>query len=313
MIKKIIALIIMAGLFSSQAQGAYLTTFWGVRALGMGTAYTAVADDSDAPLYNIAGIAVMDKPEVTFMSSKAFTGLEGVDISFDYAAFVLPLDKRIGSFSAAWAYEGSTGVRSESDMSIGYARGLNDIFSLIGLKADWMQLSAGVNARYLRVETDNVDGPGNTIIQETQAFDVGVLARFSNGISVGYSGKYLNAPDIGLRMGDPIYATNVLGVAYFNKDLPILHLPYFTIAADWQNRNGQNDIKVGAESRILDGALALRMGGWSEQIDFGAGYGFEFGRDKKSRLSIDYAFGLLIGGIRDSTGSHFFSLTYRFP
>ncbi|MCL2335143.1 MAG: hypothetical protein FWC57_03660, partial [Endomicrobia bacterium] len=152
-----------------------------------------------------------------------------------------------------------------------------------------------------------------TLTQEAPGLDVGVLVRFSNGLSVGYSGKYLNSPDIGVTTDDYIYPTNVLGIAYFSENLPLLHLPYFTIAADLENRNGENTLKIGAETRLLDGSLALRAGGWREQLNFGAGYGLDFGKEKKSRLSIDYAFGLPIGGIQDSTGSHFLSLSYRFP
>nr|MCR4663119.1 hypothetical protein [Endomicrobiaceae bacterium] len=67
--KKVLAVLlltIMAAL-SQQAQAAFEDTYWGVRALGMGGAYTAVVNDANAPLYNIAGIANCAQKEVTLM------------------------------------------------------------------------------------------------------------------------------------------------------------------------------------------------------------------------------------------------------
>ncbi|MDR1695115.1 MAG: hypothetical protein LBR69_08205, partial [Endomicrobium sp.] len=59
----------------------------------------------------------------------------------------------------------------------------------------------------------------------------------------------------------------------------------------------------------LKDTLALRAGGWAEQLNFGLGYKFEF--KDKGALYIDYAFGLPLK-VQETYGSHFFSLSYRF-
>ena len=64
-------------MFSITAEAAFVNTYWGVRALGMGGAFTAIGDDADAPLYNIAGIANISQQEITLMGSRLFAGIEG--------------------------------------------------------------------------------------------------------------------------------------------------------------------------------------------------------------------------------------------
>ena len=272
----------------------------------MGGAFTAVADDSNAPAYNIAGISELEKAEVTFMSAKVFSGLDGLDMSADYLAFVYPISKKVGSLSLGWTYFGDTGLRREDSVNLGYARELDD---LIG-KLDWMSLMAGINLKYLRQE---VRYKGDTLNKSAFAFDIGLLARFKYGISLGYSGRYFNRPDIGFKSEDRIKQTNVLGLSYYSEELPLLKIPYFTIALDYEMREGDNNLLMGAESRVIDGNLSLRLGGWKEQLNFGVGYGLDFGKEEgKSRLMIDYTFGLPLE-IQDSTGHHFVSLTFRFP
>ncbi|HPT47104.1 MAG TPA: UPF0164 family protein, partial [Candidatus Rifleibacterium sp.] len=52
---------------SAGQAGAYLKMGVGARALGMGSAFTAVADDSTASFWNPAGLARLEKSEGSFM------------------------------------------------------------------------------------------------------------------------------------------------------------------------------------------------------------------------------------------------------
>lgn len=306
--KKVLAVIISIGCIGiSNAYALFDSTYWGVRPLGMGGAFTAVADDANAPMYNVAGTATMEKAEVTGTSAKLFTGMEGVDMSADYIGVVYPIGKKWGSVSAAWSYFGDTGIRREDTVNVGYARTLNDL----GIW-DKMDLSIGVAGKYVRQEVDFSESSfgGGKDSQDGVTMDMGVLARFPYGISAGFSSKYMTRPDVGFFSEDKIPAMNVIGLAYYSEELPLLKIPKFTLAADYEIRSGDEDmIKVGAESKVIDGSLSLRAGGWKEQINFGAGYAVQFG---ESKLMIDYAFGLPID-VQETTGSHFLSLTFRFP
>src|SRR5476649_696365 len=57
------------------AQAAFQDTGWGARPVGMGGAFTAIADDSNAPLYNPAGLVQVQWNEVSAMYSRLFSGL----------------------------------------------------------------------------------------------------------------------------------------------------------------------------------------------------------------------------------------------
>jgi hypothetical protein len=303
--KKGIAVIMIMAWCVRGALGMYDAPYWGVRAMGMGSAFSAVADDASAAAYNIAGSGEMKRGEVTAMSARIFSGLEGLDMSTGYFAGVYPMGV-YGNISAGWSYFGDTGLNREDSVSVGYAREMDD---LIGNEI--VSLMAGVNVRYL---SRNTRYKGETLTQSGAAVDIGLLARFKYGISIGYSGRYLNGPDMGYRQQDKVYKTNVIGISYYSEELAYVKIPYFTIALDYEMRKMKDTLLIGMESRVIKGRLALRCGGWAEQINFGTGYYIYFGEgegDERGRLSIDYAFGLPLE-VQDSTGSHFFGLTYRF-
>src|SRR5207302_9163172 len=60
---------------SSALDAAFLDAGWGARPVGMGGAFTAIADDSNAPLYNPAGLVQVQWNEVSAMYSRLFSGL----------------------------------------------------------------------------------------------------------------------------------------------------------------------------------------------------------------------------------------------
>src|SRR5882724_3034356 len=69
-----IALLAILALFRSSAQAAFVDTGWGARPVGMGGAFTAIADDSNAPLYNPAGLVQVQWNELSAMYSRLFSG-----------------------------------------------------------------------------------------------------------------------------------------------------------------------------------------------------------------------------------------------
>ena len=90
--KKILAVLLLTivVMVSQKADAAFIDTYWGVRALGMGGAFTAVVNDANAPLYNIAGVATCAQKEVTLMGSRLFSGVDGIEVGANYLGFVYP-------------------------------------------------------------------------------------------------------------------------------------------------------------------------------------------------------------------------------
>ena len=307
--KKIFVLLLLTIMvaISQQAQAAFVDTYWGVRALGMGGAYTAVGNDANAPLYNIAGISLAAQREVTVMGSRLFTGVEGVEVGANYIGYVHPLSAEYGTLAFAWSSTSTPGLRREDTFNLGYARGLNDI---IKVDKETVEISAGLNLKYLmqEVKFDEEDKDLSTS-KGAMTADIGLLAMFSNGIGIGYSSKYIVPADIGYLEKDEVKNVNVVGLSYFNEELPYIKIPYFTIAMDIIFRDNENTIRAGLESYVLNKKLAIRLGGREEAFDIGFGYEFEFANETK--LVIDYALELPLQ-VEESYGSHFISLSFKF-
>ena len=68
----------------------FLASGVGARALGMGGAYVAHADDATAGYWNVAGLDAIGAPEGAFMHAERFDGI----VSFDYAAVAWPVTSR---------------------------------------------------------------------------------------------------------------------------------------------------------------------------------------------------------------------------
>ncbi|NNF58701.1 MAG: PorV/PorQ family protein, partial [Rhodothermaceae bacterium] len=62
----------------------------GARALGMGGAYVAQANDVTAGYWNVAGLDALQYPEAAYMHAERFNGI----VSFDYAGLAFPLNNR---------------------------------------------------------------------------------------------------------------------------------------------------------------------------------------------------------------------------
>lgn len=70
--------------------GDFLSIGAGARALGMGSAYVAVADEVTAAYWNPAGLNGITGYQGSYMHSERFSGV----VSYDYAGFVLPANNR---------------------------------------------------------------------------------------------------------------------------------------------------------------------------------------------------------------------------
>ena len=294
--------------FASQVvYAAFEDTYWGVRALGMGGAYTAVVNDANAPLYNIAGIANCAQKEVTLMGSRLFTGLDGVEIAANYLGFVYPFADKIGSVSFAWSSLGVPGLARYDTFNVGYARQLNDAFKI---NTEVWNLTAGLNLKYLREEIkfDEEDGDLSDS-KGALTCDIGLMAQFTNGLRLGFSSKYLTGPDIGYVEEDKVSNMNVIGIGYYSDLLPYVKIPTFTADMDIIFIDGETKLRLGVESYVLDDKLGIRLGGRSEAFDIGFGYEFSFANE--STLVIDYAFELPFE-IEESYGSHFIAISFRF-
>ena len=131
-----------------QAGAQFLDIGVSARAVGMGEAFTAIADDATAIHYNVAGLAQMDDRQVVFTHIEYL-----VDINYEFAALAWPSYRFGGTFGVAiyaldagdmleTTYENPVGYTDpltgesatfsaqEHALAISYARSLTDHFSI---------------------------------------------------------------------------------------------------------------------------------------------------------------------------------------
>ena len=92
---------------------AFLTTGMGARAMGMGGAFVAVADDATAAYWNPAGLGMLDKLELTFMVIESDHDIYPLTNRFlrrhQYLSGILPT--RIGRFGLSGNYFSIGGIQ----------------------------------------------------------------------------------------------------------------------------------------------------------------------------------------------------------
>jgi hypothetical protein len=91
--KKVFALLMLVSYFSfaggltiGKYSGEFMSIGIGGRALGMGSAYAALANDVTAGYWNPAGLARINYPQIALSHDERFGSL----VNYDYAAFALP-------------------------------------------------------------------------------------------------------------------------------------------------------------------------------------------------------------------------------
>jgi len=188
-----VALVVFAGLASQTraesedggATGAFLQLGLSARAVGMGQAYYAVADDATAIFYNPGGAAQVLKRTV----------------GFSYR--VMDLDRKLGYSSL------NVPVRNEATIAVGWIfAGVSDIIerTMIGEPGDELDYSENVISLCFARRFSNVVSIGGTgkfhisklanVTTTTVGFDVGAYVKLTKGEELGE-----NAPIDMLRIG----------------------------------------------------------------------------------------------------------------
>ncbi|RKZ17786.1 hypothetical protein DRQ50_04635 [bacterium] len=265
-----------AGLRSVFARGA------GERALGLGGAYGAVADDATAAFWNPAGLGLLKRTE--FQASH--TDLIGLGFYEQYGTVAVP-SWRLGTFAVSLRRFGVDGIEgrddrggitdpdlenTESELGFAYGRSLGEIWSV------------GAAFKY---QQQNVAGyTGNGL-----GLDVGVLARpfVAGGVSspvlrsvrVGLTLRNIVEPNVRLLEEDVPDPTGMrLGTAF---QVPVGERVHMMATADLEKtRDMGTEVHAGLEMVLLD-LLALRVGSNDGTLAAGAGVRW---RD----LAFNYAF-----------------------
>jgi hypothetical protein len=198
--------------YAKKYAGEFMAVGGGARALGMGGAFAAVADDASAVFWNPSGISGFDQMQALFMHSERFGQL----VNYNFASFVMP----------------TSILAKEREASFGFA--------LIHLGIDDIIITSGIP-----ILNDN----GNGILEkelgeELAPYDVALLPWESNN-DVALFGSFAMKTDYG-RVGGTlklIYSDAVAGysstgigldIGYLYSDL----LPRFDVGVKLQDVTG---------------------------------------------------------------------------
>ena len=303
-------LILLIGLlFPSAVAATFNNIGVGARPLGLGGAFVALADDSNAANYNAAGLGYIDAVQVGATRAQRFNGL----VTYNSISGIIPFG-RIGSIGASLGILAEDSeIYQEQTVSISYG---NTLFK---------QLAIGANLKLFGTAFDET----NEFVAENQyfaqtsssavSFDLGVLAKPVQSLSLGASIENLLPADTSISDSetDPVPLNIRAGLAYRLESIAEMSaqgaavsnllkgsLGTFEVAS----RNGEIYIHTGVEV-WLNKSIAVR-GGYGLKNGSGSATTLSFGGSAKLPVSsvtlqLDYGFRLLSGDFQDNITQRF--------
>ncbi len=282
-------------LISVQLTGTILNTenaATGIRAIALSEAFTAMADDSSAIRWNVAGLALSKHSEISFTYTPA---LYGSGVYNSYISLSFPFQK-INAFGIDWLF---TGYREEDEFTyngvpeLGY--GENFVYAGFARKLR-KNLYGGIALKYYSINI-SYDGE-NWAKGDGFGGDAGLLYKFSSRLYMGLSAKDI----IPLKVSYKSSGTSTIlepsitfGVAYSPVKKLMLDMDI------------NDSVHLGAEYWIKN-LIAFR-GGVSKEIIYNNEDNFTFsgGLGLRYRFAqIDYAYIYN----PDLIGTHNFSATF---
>ena len=303
-------LILLIGLLCPSAATATFNNIGiGARPLGLGGAFVALADDSNAANYNAAGLGYIDAVQVGATRAQRFNGL----ITYNSISGVIPFG-RIGAVGASLGILAEDSeIYQEQTVSISYGNAL------------FKQLAIGANLKLFGTSFDETNEfvAENKYFAQTSSsavsFDVGVIAKPFQSLSLGASVENLLPADTSISdvETDPVPLNIRAGLAYRLDAIAEMSaqgaavsnllkgsLGTFEIAS----RNGEIYIRTGIEV-WLNKSIAVR-GGYGVKNGSNSATTLSFGGSAKLPISsvtlqLDYGLQLLSADFQDNITQRF--------
>jgi hypothetical protein len=285
--------------------GEFLSIGVGGRALGLGGAYVALADDASAGYWNPAALMRIDHPEVMLMHDEQFGGM----MNYDFGAVAIPYGKdatfglsvmRLGVDGIAHTvavdslgrviteeeFKRDPNARIDPDRT-SYFNSADWIFYFTYSKQVSAKLNYGINLKLLRRSILNGSATGI-------GFDIGVLYMLKENWFVAANAQDITTTLVAWSTGtnELISPTLKLGTACFFDLFGGRFAPTFDVDVRFENRKFASIAHIGPISFDPHAGLefdfkktiALRIG-YSDVKQFTLGAGIHL-----RRLDIDYSF-----------------------
>jgi hypothetical protein len=252
--------------------GAFLTYGAGARAIGMGRAFTGIADDATALYWNPGGLTGMRQNQALFQFA---TLIDGSTYQYLGYGHLLPYIGTLG-FGLLMLNQGEAEGRNElNEVTSSFSN--RQLGVLLGFGADLTpQLAAGGTLKMINQTFNNLSGTGFGL-------DLGLMYRVLPMLNLGLSFQNLLAPSITLKSAAETYPMNMtfgVGALFFEDRLKVdLDLSKNTEQDSLKPRFG---FEMAPVPDLRD--LFVRAGIDDTEIAVGAGYGYQ-------GFQLDYALG----------------------
>ena len=253
--------------------GAFLRLGYGVKALGMGSAFTAIANDGSALFWNPAGLSQLKQTELTGMYS-----ILSMDRQQNFVSISFPI-KNVATFGIGWLQYGISDIdkRDESGNPIGTFSD-NEMAVMFGLGSSiGSNFSYGASVKYLDHTIDESKSNGF-------GFDFGLLLHdifhvFNIGAALQSFSSSLNWDDTDTKEEIPYVIKTGAGIK-----VPTFPL---TLSFDYEMvEESTAKYHFGAQFDLFKG-LALRAGYNYEYFTAGCSITVPIGN---SQFEVDYAY-----------------------
>ncbi len=281
--------------------GEFMAIGVGGRALGLGGAHVALANDATAGYWNPAALARIDYPEGIIMHDERFGSL----INYDFASIAIPygFDASVGlsvlrlgvdgipDTRNAWIDNNGNGIFDNADRldydKISYFNATDWAFYFTYAKRSTSGLMYGANVKVIRrgLADQSATGIG---------FDIGALYSPIEDLSLGVNAQDITTTLIAWSTGrnELVSPTLKLGAAYGITAFGGRFTPVFDVDVRFENRRFSSTANLGAVSFDPHAGLefdykrtlALRVGyNDVKQLTLGAGLHLRM-------IDVDYSF-----------------------
>lgn len=266
----------------------------GARPLGMGGAFTAVADDADSPFWNPAGLAGISANEITTMQTRLST-----DTDHYYVSYIQPLWR--GSLGVSWIQLGTGGLTQTSSTTDAYNEvqnlGYFNYFSNAYLLSYGMQLTekvaAGITAKYLNSDMTGISGgqargysvsPG-VMVKPTDAFTLGLkVDELLNKMSWGTGSSEKSPPKLHMGMSFRPILSRISGLFALDFSQVLKDGYGGSIAAGYEWEREGLALRLGYDSAAMTAGAGFQSG--VAKIDYAYVQQLSLTKDNVHRISL---------------------------
>ena len=244
----------------------------GIRAIGMGGAFSAVADDASSIYWNPAGLVQLEDNQVEFMHTNYLLG-----INYEYVVLAQKLDEKSAlGVSFGWLNSGDIErtTMNEPGGTGEYFAAKDTVATLGTARKMGENLLLGVGIKFMAENLDDQQA-------QTWGVDLGSIIKLTPELSLSGGIQNLGGKMRFMEEEDRLPLNYRVGIAYKPSSNG------FILALDL-NQPVDNELYVNIGTEFSNGPLALRGGYASGPADIGSGFSFGFGL-KLLQFGLNYA------------------------